>query len=292
MESIRPDQETRRVLIVVFWFNVAVAVAKVLYGMVSGSVAIRADGIHSFLDGGSNIVGLVGIWFAARPPDADHPYGHRKFESMTALLIGVSVTAGLLEVVRTLVEAIRTGSHPRIGATGFVVAGATLVINLAVAAYEARAGRRLRSEILTADARHTLGDSFATTGVIAGFIGVRLGYPTADLAAACIVSVLIASTALQIFRQASHSLLDRAGLDPGQVVATALGLPGVVDCHAVRSRTSGGAVHVDLHIHVDPEMTVARAHDLTHEVEEAIRRRFASVSDVIIHTEPAGAGEP
>ncbi len=89
-----------------------------------------------------------------------------------------------------------------------------------------------------------------------------------------------------------NSLLDRAGLDPGQVVATALGLPGVVDCHAVRSRTAGGTVHVDLHIHVDPEMTVARAHDLTHEVEVAIRRRFSMVSDVIIHTEPAGAGEP
>jgi cation diffusion facilitator family transporter len=286
------DAEVRRILIAVLWLNLAVAAAKLIYGAVSGSVAIRADGIHSLFDGGSNVVGLIALWIATRPPDDDHPYGHRKVESVAALLIGVSVVIGLLEVVRSIVGAIRGQSHPEIGGGGFLVAGGTLAVNLAVSTWEGRAGRRLSSELLTADSRHTLGDSIATIGVMSGFAGVRMGYPTADLAAACVVSVLIGHTAWQVFRRAFHSLLDSVELDPRAVVATAMSLAGVVDCHAVRSRAAGGQVHVDLHIHVAPEMTVAAAHDLTHAVEGEIRRRFPNVADVIIHTEPVGAPEP
>jgi cation diffusion facilitator family transporter len=286
------DREAGRILLVVFVLNLAVAAAKIYYGLTSGSVAIRADGIHSLFDCGSNIVGLVGLWVAMRPPDAGHPYGHRKFESMAALLIGYGVVLGLIEVLRSLIDAIRSGSDPHIGAAGFLIAGSTLVVNLAVSAYEGRAGRRLGSEVLLADARHTLGDSFATMGVIGGFLGVRMGYPTADIVAAGVVTILIGRTALQIFRRSFRSLLDVAELDPQQVVETALAVPGVVDCHAVRSRASGGFVHVDLHIHVDPEMSVSLAHDITHLVESAIRRRFSDVGDVIIHTEPVGAGPP
>ena len=286
------DAAVSRVLKLVLGLNLAVAAAKLAYSAVSGSVAIRADGIHSLFDSGSNVVGLVAIWVAARPPDADHPYGHRKFESLAALLIGVSVVIGLLEVVRSIVGAIRGGTDPVIGNAGFLVAGATLIVNLAVTTYESRAARRLSSEILAADARHTIGDSLATLGVMAGFAGVRMGYPTADLAAACVVSVLIGRTAWQIFRRSLHSLLDTAELDPREVATAALSLPGIVDCHAVRSRSAGGLVLVDLHIHVDPEMRVADAHELTHAVEDEIRRRFPTVADVIIHTEPVGAGEP
>jgi len=287
----RSDREVTRVLSVILVLNIAVAAAKLIYGMMSGSVAIRADGIHSLFDASSNVVGLIALWVAARPPDADHPYGHRKVESIAALLIGLSVTVGLLEVARSVVDAIRGHSHPQIDALGFVVAGGTLLVNLAITAYEGRAGKRLGSEILIADSRHTLGDVFATLGVIAGFVGVKLGYPAADLAAAGVVCVLIGHTAYQIFRQSIHSLLDRAELAPAEVVEIATSHPGVVDCHAVRSRAAGGHVLVDMHIHVDPLMTVAAAHELTHEVEAALRARFPSVTDVVIHTEPAGAGD-
>jgi cation diffusion facilitator family transporter len=286
------DAQVRRVLLVVLWLNLAVAVAKLAYGAISGSVAIRADGIHSLFDCGSNVVGLVALWVAARPPDTGHPYGHRKVESVAALLIGVSVMLGLLEVVRSIAGAIAGRTHPEIGAAGFAVAAGTLVVNLGVSFWEGREGRRLQSQLLTADSRHTLGDSIATVGVLAGFAGVVMGYPKADLAAAGVVSVLIARTAWQIFRQSFHSLLDSVELDPQAVTAAALSLEGVVDCHAVRSRAAGAQVHVDLHIHVDPNMTVAAAHDLTHAVEAEIRRRFPNVNDVIIHTEPVGAPEP
>ncbi len=169
------DAEVRRILIAVLWLNLAVAAAKLIYGAVSGSVAIRADGIHSLFDCGSNVVGLVALWIASRPPDADHPYGHRKVESVAALLIGVSVVLGLLEVLRSIIGAILGHSHPQIGWAGFLVAGGTLIVNLVVSAWEGRAGRRLGSELLSADSRHTLGDSIATLGVLAGFAGVLMG---------------------------------------------------------------------------------------------------------------------
>lgn len=286
------DREVRRILWVVLGLNLTVAAAKLIYGLVSGSVAIHADGIHSLFDSGSNVIGLVALWIAAHPADANHPYGHRKFESIAALIIGISVTAGLIEIVRNMIDAARGLSEPRIDMIGFVVAGGTLLVNLGVTMYEGRAGKRLGSEILTADARHTLGDSFATLGVMAGFVGVMLGHPIADLLAAGVVCVLIAHTAWQIFAQSFSALLDAAELEPQDVIEVALSLPGVKDCHAVRSRAAGGTVLVDLHIHVDPNMTVARAHELTHAVESAIRVRFPTVQDVVIHTEPVGAGEP
>src|SRR5205809_1569446 len=151
-----------RVLWGILWLNLAVAVAKLAYGWRSHAIAMTADGIHSLLDGSSNIVALVGVAVARKPPDSNHPYGHRKYETFAALGVAAMMFFGCMEILAAALERWR---HPRlvdITGSGFVVLIATIVVNLFVATIERREGRRLQSELLASDAAHTGSDVLAS----------------------------------------------------------------------------------------------------------------------------------
>ncbi|MCC7537791.1 MAG: cation transporter [Deltaproteobacteria bacterium] len=286
------DRRVRRVLWAVLAANLAVTAIKLAVGWWTGALAVLADGVHAMLDSSSNIVGLVGLWLAARPPDADHPYGHRRFETLAAATIGLLIVGGLASVTTGLIETLRAGrSAARASWASAALVAFTIGANVVVSWYEARRGRELSSPILLADAGHTRSDALGATAVLASFAGVALGYWWADPLAAVIVVVLIAKTAYGILRTNLGVLADEARLDPDAVREVALRIEGVRGAHKVRSRGALDHVHVDLHIHVDPEMSVARAHDLTHAVADEVRRSFPSVADVVIHTEPADGRE-
>jgi cation diffusion facilitator family transporter len=133
----------RRVLIVVLVLNVAVAVAKLGYGLRTGSVALSADGVQSLLDGLANVVGLIGIAIAARPPDQDHPYGHERYETLASMAIAVLMAAGVFEIVQSAVEQLREGTEPAITPLSFAILAATMAINASVSLWERREARRL-----------------------------------------------------------------------------------------------------------------------------------------------------
>jgi cation diffusion facilitator family transporter len=278
----------RRVLWVVLLLNVAVAAAKFLFGLVSHSVAMQADGIASMFDGVSNVVGLVGMWFAARPADAGHPYGHGKVETFTAAMIGVMLTVAGYTVGRGALGKL-LGSAPatRVEVASFVVMGCTLGVNLFVTTWESRAGRRLRSEVLTADARHTLSDVFVSSGVIASLVMVKLGWRQADGVVALLVAVVIFRTAYGVIRGVARTLGDEARLPAAEVAAVAGAVPGVVACHTLRTRGLESQVYVDLHILVAADQTVEAGHAIAHRVEEGLRARYDQVVDVVVHIEPA-----
>lgn len=278
-------REVRRILWAILALNWSVAAAKLLYGRYSGSLAIAADGLHSFADGASNIVALIASTLASQPPDEDHPYGHRKFEVLGSLAIGVMILLGVLEVGRKVFS---PAPPPIVGAGGFAVVLGTLAVNIGVAVYESRAGRHLRSPLLTADARHTSSDVLATLAVLAAFVNQMAGGPaSADRAAAVFIIALIGITAIDIFRTATHVLVDRAPLHRAAIVKETLAVAGVVDCHKVRSRGLPGEVLVDLHIQVDPAISVAEGHRIAHGVQRALRQGFPGVVEVSVHTEPA-----
>lgn len=286
------DRAVRRVLWIVLAINVLVSATKLGLGAWTGALAVLADGVHAVLDSSSNVVGLVGLWLAARPPDDDHPYGHRRFETLTAAAIGLLIVGGLVSVGTGLVESLRSG---RSGATPSWPAAAlltiTIVANVIVSRYEDRRGRALSSPILLADSGHTRSDALGAAAVLASFAGLAIGWWWADAVAAAVVMVLIAKTAYGILRASLGVLADEVRLDPEAVRRVAIGVEGVRGAHKVRSRGALDHVHVDLHIHVDPEMTVARAHEVTHAVADQVRKIFPSVADVVIHTEPADGRE-
>jgi cation diffusion facilitator family transporter len=276
----------RRVLIIVFIINILVALLKGGYGLITGSLSMTTDGLHSFFDGTSNIIGLVGLRLASRPPDRDHPYGHSKFETFASLGIAVLLFATCLQVIEAAVSRFLHPAIPVITDASFAIMFLTLGINVVVSFYEHRVGRRLKSSILVADARHTQSDVYASTGVILSLLAVRMGYPLADPAVALAIVALIIHTGWEIVKEGSWVLLDRAVLEEGAVRRAAESVPGVCSCHGIRTRGSPGEIYIDLHIGVDPSLNIDQAHQLSMAVEENIKRSIKGVADVIVHMEP------
>ncbi len=281
------ERAIRRVLWVVLALNIAVALAKFLFGVFSHSVAMQADGIHSFFDGASNVVGIVGMWFASRPADQDHPYGHGKFETFTAAAIAVMLGIAGYTVARGAIDSLQGQGDARVTVASFAIMVGTLAINLTVTTWETRAGRRLGSEVLRADARHTLSDVLVSSGVIVGLVLVKMGFEKADGILALLVAVAIVYTALTILRRVARTLSDAARLPADEVVEVAAGVDGVVECHSVRTRGPESQVSMDLHILVASDATVDRGHAIAHAVEAGLRARFPQVADVVVHVEPA-----
>lgn len=277
----------RRVLWTILLLNLGVAAAKYAWGTISGSASMQADGIHSVFDSAGNVVGLVGISLAARPADAGHPYGHAKFETYASLVIGVLLLLAAFEVGSSAAAKLAAGSYTaEVGPMSFVVMAGTLAVNLGVTVYERRFAKRLKSEVLAADANHTLSDALVSVGVIAGLAAVALGFPMADPIMALVVTAAILDTAYDVFKHALATLSDRARIPEGDLRAAALAVPGVRGVHRIRTRGTEGEVYADLHVLVDPSMTVADAHRLADEVEADIKERFANVIEVLVHIEP------
>ena len=186
-KRIDRDAEVIRVLVRVLLLNILVAVLKLVFGFLAGAVSMLADGLHSLLDSASNVVGLVGIGIARRAPDADHPYGHRKFEALAALGIAMFLFLTSFEVLREVLRRLRGEHEVNPQPVTFLVVLLTIVINIAVTRYERREGERFRSTILLADARHTQSDVFVSFGVLASLVGAALHFPVLDIVIALLI---------------------------------------------------------------------------------------------------------
>jgi cation diffusion facilitator family transporter len=275
-----------RVLVRVLLLNVAVAIAKIGLGLVTGAVSILTDGFHSLTDGASNIVALVGVRLASQPPDTEHPYGHRKFETMASVGILLFLLLVLVQVLWAAFERFASPVAPEINVFSFAVMGATFMVNLAVVVYERRAGRRLASEVLIADSHHTQSDLFTSMTVIAALVGVQLGMPILDPVAAIVVAGFIGHACWEIFQDTSRILSDRIVVNAYDIRAIVREVPEVLGCHQIRSRGSADHVFLDLHIWMDPAMRLDQAHRLSHVVKDRIMARFPQIKDAVIHIEP------
>jgi cation diffusion facilitator family transporter len=278
--------EVSRVLARVFVLNIVVALAKIVLGYTSGAVSILSDGFHSLTDSASNIVALVGVRIARQPPDDDHPYGHRKFETMASVGILVFLVLVLVQVASAALTRLRSVEAPTVDATSFWVMGGTFLINVAVVVYERRAGRRLSSEILLADAHHTTSDLATSLTVIAALIGVRLGYAWLDPAAALIVAGFIAWACWEIFQDTSRILGDRVVIDESRIRKVVQQVPEVLGCHHIRTRGPSDHVFLDLHVWMDGGLPLHEAHRLSHVVKDKLMATFPQIKDAVIHIEP------
>lgn len=285
-------QAISRVLWQILILNMIVAAAKAAWGMVSGSTAMLADGIHSFTDGSGNIVALIAMQAAKKPPDEDHPYGHHKYESFASAAIGLMLCFAAWKVVSGSVAALvafaQSGIHPKVEvtATSFAIMIATLGINLFVVWFETRRGKELGSDVLQADARHTLSDVWVTAGVLVSLILVKYGVPIADPIVGLFVAIAIVWAAFEVFKGAHTTFSDQQRLEPHDVMKHVLAFAGVRGCHNIRSRGTGAIIHMDLSILVDPLMTVEKGHAIARDLETWLCDHYAGLTDVVIHVEP------
>ena len=245
-----------------------------------------SDGYHSLTDTASNVVGIIGVRIAGAPPDDDHPYGHRKFETMASLGIMLFLLLVLREVLSAAWEKFQSGGEPTITALTFVVMGGTFAVNLGVVFYERRAGRRLQSEVLLADAHHTMSDLMTSATVICALIGVKLGYLWLDPIAALVVAVFIGHACWMIFVSTSGVLADRFVIAEDEIREVVKTVPEVIGSHRIRTRGANDFVFLDLHIWMDAAMSLDKAHSISHIVKDRLMTRFPQIKDAIIHIEP------
>ena len=278
--------EVNRVLLRVLILNLVVAGAKLVFGYATGAVSIISDGFHSLTDSASNIVGLIGLRASQKPPDADHPYGHRKYETLAAAGIFIFLLLVVVEVSRAALHRLSGGAAPHITVLSFAVMAVTLVINLLVVRYERREARRLSSELLHADALHTQSDVLTSCAVLVSLAAVWLGYPILDPIGGMVVAVFIAHTGWEIARDTSSVLSDRVVLAEEDIRRVVMSTPHVVGCHQIRSRGSADHTFLDLHVWYPAAMPLHEAHRLSHVVKDRLMAAFPQIADAIIHIEP------
>jgi cation diffusion facilitator family transporter len=279
-----------RVLARVLVLNLLVAVAKIAYGAWSGAVSILSDGFHSLTDSASNIVALVGVRAAHRPADRQHPYGHRKFETLASAAIFFFLLLVLVQVAQTAFSRLTKSETPVIGTAAFVLMIGTLAVNLVVVWYESRAARRLKSELLQADCSHTRSDVYTSLAVLVALVGVKLGWRLLDPVAGLVVAGFIGRAGFAIAKETSGILTDRMVMDEDDVRRTVLTVPGVLGCHEIRTRGSIDHVFLDMHVWFRPDMRLDEAHGISHVVKDRLMAEFPELADVIIHLEPPPVG--
>jgi cation diffusion facilitator family transporter len=286
--------EVSRVLIRVLVLNLTVALAKIVFGYASGAISILSDGFHSLTDAASNVVGLIGVRAANQPPDANHPYGHRKLETVAAAAVTGFLVAVFLEVLRNAFNRLTSTSAEAmtITAEGFAIMIGTIAINVAVVFYESREARRLHSEVLMADAMQTRGDVWTSFAVLAALGGVSAGFPILDPIAALIVAGFIARAAYEIAFTTGRILSDQAVMPVEQIERVVQSIDGVLGCHHIRTRGSADHVFLDLHVWLPRDMPLEEAHHISHVVKDSLMTTYPHIVDAVIHIEPPPAVAP
>jgi cation diffusion facilitator family transporter len=280
----------RRVLVAMLGANLVVLAAKLFIGVVSGSLAVMGDALHSSVDSLYNVLGLIVIRVAAREPDEDHPYGHGKFETLGALAIVVFLSITCFELVRNAAQKLLGGSHTVVVTDlNLVILLATLAVNVLVAWYENRRGHELSSELLIADATHTRTDVFITIGVLIGVLFARGGATWVDPVVAIAVAALIVRVAYQVLERTVPVLVDERAIPERAIRHTAQAVDGVKSVYGIRSRGGrGGGFSVryaEVTIAVDKDANVLAAHAIADKVEERLKQDL-ELNTVTVHVEP------
>ncbi|UUV14207.1 cation diffusion facilitator family transporter [Clostridioides difficile] len=280
-------KKVKQVLWIILFANFAVALLKIIIGNQIKSYSMTADGFHSLSDGASNIVGLIGIFFASKPKDKNHPYGHKKFEIITSLFISGMLFVIAIKIILSAVSRIANPVVPAITIESLIALIITLFINIFVCMYEYRVGTKLNSYVLISDSLHTRSDIFVSLGVLVTLFGVKLGFPVIiESIVPIIISVFIIYSAYGIFRPSIGILVDRVAVDEDYIKEIVFEFNEVRDVHNIRSRGSKSSIYIDMHVMVDPFISVEQSHDLTHKIEKQIQEEINENAQVIVHIEP------
>jgi cation diffusion facilitator family transporter len=284
-------QTGQRVAAIGMLVSGALAVVKITAGIAGHSTAVLADGLESAGDVFASGFVLLALTLAAKPADEDHPYGHGRAEILTGLLIGLVLTvAGALI---SFASAQRLG-EPHAAPARYVIWPllASLAAKSGLAAFKFRHGRRMQSAALVADAWNDTMDTVSATAALIA-VGLALSDPVrfldADRYGAFVVGLIVIVAGLRVSRDTALQLMDtmpdeRLMTQIRATASTVAGVRGVEKCFA---RKTGLRYHVDLHLEVDPEMTVRQSHDIAHQVRLSILQKLDWVADVLVHVEPA-----
>ncbi len=282
-------QDIRKVTLVGAVVDLVLGVAKIIVGVFASSQALIADGIHSLSDLATDFLVLFAAKHAHREADDEHPYGHGRIETVATVVLGVSLVVVAIGISYDAVRRLMAPElllHP--GWMALLVAVISVLSKELIYQYTARAARRLRSKMLHANAWHSRSDAISSIIVVIGVVATMLGYPSFDALAAVAVALMVAKIGWDLLWQSLQELIDTA-LDPERVEAireTIMAVDGVRTCHMLRTRHSGSDALVDVHIQVDPALSVSEGHQIGEAVRWRLIKTIDDVSDVTVHIDP------
>ncbi len=285
VEFSKRDEKIQRLIIIEGLANVLVLLAKLAVGISTNSLAVLADAIHSLTDVANNIVAWVVVRLSAQPADLEHPYGHRKFETLAVFGLATLLVVLAFEIAKNAI--IQETTPIDTGGWELAVMVSVLLVNIGLSTWQRHWARKLKSDIMLADASHTFADVLTTLLVIVGWQLSAMGYPMLDRICAFGVACLVFYLAYQLFKTAFPVLVDEYAINPDELRDTALHIPGVKGVGRVRSRWIGTDIALDMVVFVDPQMTTQESHDIADLIEQLVEQKF-HVGDAFIHIEPFG----
>lgn len=277
----------RKVLLITLFLNLVVMVLKAVVGVWTGSLSLLADAIHSVTDGANNILGLLTNRLASPEPDRNHPYGHQKYEAVGALGIAAFLGIACFKILESAIDRIINGGEVvEISASELWLLLIVLGINVFVAFYERYVGLKIGSQILIADARHTMSDIWVTIAVLGGLIGIWLwNIQWLDVALSFPVALMVFWSGWMVIKENLPWLVDEMAVAPEAIHDIVMQVPGVVNCHSIASRgLLGRQTFIEMHLIVNAE-DVETSHRITEAVEARLEEKFKPVR-VLIHIEP------
>lgn len=278
-----------RVTLIGSVLDLILGVLKIVIGVMSSSLALISDGIHSLSDLVTDIFVVLITKISHAAPDREHPYGHRRFETLGTIILGTVLFAVACiicyDALRRLGE---PGNVPVPGWAGILVTILSIGSKEWIYRYTKQVADTQNSSLLLANAWHSRTDALSSVGVLFGIVGVRLGYPVMDLLASIFVALMIGKIAWQLIASSLSELVDTA-LPTDKVAAIrqhALDKEGVLGVHELRTRLHGGRYFVDLHVQVGDRISVSEGHYLADQLTASLKRSFPDIRDIVIHIDP------
>lgn len=287
--------EVRRVTLVGLVINVALSALKFAAGILGNSQAVVADAVHSLSDTATDVAVLVGVKFWSKPPDECHPYGHRRIEFLVTIFIGLLLAAVALGLVYNALSTLHAVQTKPPGAIAFFAAVLSISTKELLYRWTITKGREIKSTALIANAWHHRSDGLSSIPAAVAVAGAalvpRLSF--LDHLGAIVVSMFILQAAWKIVRPSVEQLVDRGAPEEicRGIEQLAFATPCVQDVHAIRTRHIGSGIEVDLHVLVDPALTVEEGHEISEEVKRRLIEYVSDVVDVVVHLEPYEEGE-
>ncbi len=276
----------QRVTLVGVGVNLLLATAKVVAGFYGYSQALIADGIHSFSDLATDILVLVTFRFSSQSADETHPYGHGRFETLAAVVLGLFLTALAASIIWDAAQRLQGTAplwHPNFWT--LIAAAISILLKEGLYRYTMRVARRIRSRLLRVNAWHHRSDAVSSVVVLVGIAGTLYGYRFADAVAAMVVGLMIIKIGLDLILEGLQELVDTAlPAERVQQIQQAIRTTeGVQSFHSLRTRQMAGEALVDVHIQVHPEISVSEGHAIADRVRDRLLEQFEEVSEVTVH---------
>ena len=282
----------RRITLVGALVNIILVVIKLGAGVHWGSQALVADGFHSISDLFTDAVVLFGIGIGRKPPDAKHPFGHARIETMASAVVGLALMATGIYLGWEAAVSIYVGTVTRPGTMALVAAGLSIALKEILYQYTVRTGRRIKSQLMVANAWHHRTDALSSVAVFVGLAGIAIkpGWYLLDPLAALLVSVIVIKVGTEIVINSVQEVTDAAptGVIPEKIRACALSVPGVMGAHDIRVRSSGGFYQMEIHVVVHGDITVREGHAIAKAVEKCLERDIENLERAIVHVDPHG----